>query len=45
MSVQYSDYKNIPKDLIGVYEWAAGVKWNHRNPDLATNFSQFIAKL
>lgn len=45
MSVQYSDYKNIPKDLIAVYEWAADVKWNHRNPDLATDFSQFMAKL
>lgn len=45
LSVQYSDYKTIKKNLIEVYEWAADVKWNHTNSCLAVDFSQFIAKL
>ena len=45
MSVPYSDYKNITRNLIDVYAWAADVKWNHNNPQLATEFSRFMAKL
>lgn len=45
LSITYSDYAKIKVELETIFKWANKIDWSHRNPQLATDFADFMTEV